>query len=448
MVRSVYDNPKKFHESTLTRDLPNGLLTSIWKRRLEQFLTILIPSYVPTDQQIWLSSSKALATFVEQLRNETINLAKNKYLVISEPIHDLYDLVDFFSRLHDQMPNDGTVVFTSYNFFWTPIFRFGHWLRLSRNRPNARFYLEDDIHAFASVAGWEINRQIRPFLLPFHIPVLSQILDRVLIRLPVINSLALNTIYISRKRNVEAPRDYSVSVLIPCKNEEKNIKSIVSRMPSFGKELELVFIDDASADDTEGEIKRATAALKDHKIELTKGPGRGKGRAVAAGMACATGDICMILDADLTVIPEDLPQFYRALQHGYADFVHGTRLIYPQEQGAMRYFNLLGNIAFAWLFSFILDQRTTDTLCGTKAFWRKDWEKFQEIETRLGNADIWGDYNLIFGAAHFGVKISQLPVRYFERLEGQTKMTKRLQNALVMLRVCWHAMWRIKFTLS
>jgi hypothetical protein len=448
MIRSISENPKESHESMLARDLPNGLLTLIWKRKLERFLKILVPDHISPDDQIWLSSSQELATFLEQLRNKTIDLGRKKYVVISEPIHDLYDLIDFFSRLHDQMPKDGTVIFTAYNFFWAPIFRVGHWLRLSRNKPNSRFYLENDIETFTSIAGWENNRKVRPFILPMHIPILSQLLDGFLIRLPIFNSFALNTVYISRKRVLEEPKDYSVTVLIPCKNEEKNIHGIVSRMPKFGADLELVFINDNSDDDTEREIKQATPAFSNQKIKLIQGLGGGKGKAVKAGMSCASGDICMILDADLTVIPEDLPQFYRALQHRYADFVHGTRLVYPQEVGAMRYFNLLGNIAFAWLFSFILDQRTTDTLCGTKAFWKKDWPKFLEIEKRLGNSDIWGDYNLIFGATHFGLKISQLPVRYFERIEGQTKMTKRLHNALIMLRVCWHALWKIKFTVA
>ena len=156
----------------------------------------------------------------------------------------------------------------------------------------------------------------------------------------------------------------------------------------------------------------------------------------------------MIPDADLTVIPEDLPQFYNVIKWHYADFLHGTRFVYPQEKGAMRYLNLLGNIGFALLFSYILEQRTTDTLCGTKVFWRHDWPKFEEIQERLGNTDIWGDYNLIFGAAFFGLKISQLPVRYFERIEGETKMTRRLRNATIMFRVAWYALWKIKFGLG
>jgi hypothetical protein len=153
----------------------------------------------------------------------------------------------------------------------------------------------------------------------------------------------------------------------------------------------------------------------------------------------------MILDADLTVIPEDLPQFYQAMIARRADFIHGTRLVYPLEEDSMRFANIIGNVAFSLLFTFILDQRTTDTLCGTKVFWRRDWPKFEESREILGDADVWGDYNLILGAGKYGLKLAQLPVHYFERLEGLTKMTSRLRNATIMGRVCWLALWKVKF---
>jgi hypothetical protein len=162
-------------------------------------------------------------------------------------------------------------------------------------------------------------------------------------------------------------------------------------------------------------------------------------------MKHATGEICMILDADLTVIPEDLPQFYEAMRHRWADFIHGTRLVYAQEEQAMRAANIVGNVAFSQLFTYILGVRTTDTLCGTKVFWRRDWPTFEETRLLLGDADVWGDYNLIFGASQFGLKVSQLPVRYFERLEGVTKMNKRIKNGLIMLRVSWLALLKLRF---
>jgi len=172
-----------------------------------------------------------------------------------------------------------------------------------------------------------------------------------------------------------------------------------------------------------------------------QGPGEGKGNAVRT----ASKDICMILDADMTVIPEDLPQFYEAMWVRKADFIYGTRLVYPHESGAFRAANIVGNMCFSWMFSYILDQRTTDTLCGTKVYWRKDWTLFEECREELSNIDLWGDYNLIFGASRFCLKIGQLPVRYFERLEGETKMNKRIRNSPIMLQVATRALFRIKF---
>jgi glycosyltransferase involved in cell wall biosynthesis len=239
--------------------------------------------------------------------------------------------------------------------------------------------------------------------------------------------------------------DHSTTVLIPCKNEEDNIRAAVKRMPDFGKSVELLFINDKSTDRTEEEIHLCQKEYPDKKIVLVQGKGLGKGEAVRTGMKVATGDICMILDADLTVIPEDLPHFYEAINFRRADFVHGTRFVYSQEEGAMRFANIIGNTGFSIIFSYILEQRTSDTLCGTKVFWRRDWPIFEETKEILQNSDLWGDYNLIFGASRFGLKIGQLPVRYFERLEGITKMNKRIKNGLIMIRVAWHALWSVKF---
>jgi glycosyltransferase involved in cell wall biosynthesis len=295
------------------------------------------------------------------------------------------------------------------------------------------------------MSGWENVQRINRYILPFEFGIIGKVID-IFAKLPLLNNFALNTMFIARKTAESNPnKEHSVTVLVPCKDEEGNIEGIVKRIPDFGEGVEILFINDKGTDNTEEKILDCQKKYSSRNIKLIQGRGGGKSKAVRVGMEHATGDICMILDADLAVIPEDLPQFYYALNYRRADFLHGTRMVYPQEDDAMRPANLLGNIFFSGLFSYILDQRITDTLCGTKVFWRRDWHIFEEMREILKNADMWGDYNLIFGAARFGLKIGELPVRYFQRLKGLTKVTQRIRNGLTLLRMTWYALWEIKY---
>jgi hypothetical protein len=445
MERSIHANPKDGHAPMRVEKGMEGRLTTAWRRRIEKLLGALVPPHLPETNQLWLDSVEKINEFTDNLKDPQFDLSTIDYVVIPESVSDLYDIITVFSALHEQLPDHARIIYSSYNPLWAPAFRIGAALGLTRKRSEAKLYFESDLDSFMQMSGWENVRRIRRFLLPAEIPVCSAILERSLLRLPGLSRLSLNTVFIARKSQATEVTDHTVTVLVPCKDEEGNVEAVVERMPEFGRRLEILFIDDKSTDGTAERIRQMQEAQPKKNIVLVEGKGQGKGEAVRTGMEFASGEICMILDADLTVIPEDLPQFYNALKWRYADFVHGTRLVYDQEHGAMRLFNILGNMAFAALFSYILEQRTTDTLCGTKAYWRRDWPLFEKMRERLGQVDVWGDYNLIFGAAYFGLKTTQLPVRYFERLEGDTKMHKRIKNATIMLRVAIRALRKVKF---
>lgn len=443
--RSIFDNPKLLASPALLQESEDGILTRRWRERVAAFYRSVVPRHVSPDEQRWITSAPELAELVSRLQHDDAALADVRYVCFVEPISDVYDLVDFLQRLKTALPSDAKVACTIYNWAWTPIFRLAGMLGFSRNRPVGSIYRRSDFRCFLEMSGWEEVKEVHWYLLPLRIPLLSHIVDGVLIRLPVLRNFSLNTFYVLRPVPEETTSEHTVSVLIPCRNEEGNVEAAVRRMPNFGRELELVFVNDRSTDGTESEVRRAQDLYPERRILLVQGRGAGKAEAVREGMKAASGDICMILDADLAVIPEDLPQFYLGMRARRADFIHGTRLVYPPEKEAMRFANVVGNVFFSWVFSFILDQRTSDTLCGTKAFWRADWPAFEQMRDELHRRDVWGDYNLIFGASQYGLKIGQLPVRYFERLEGVSKMTKRLKNGLIMLRISWMALWRLKF---
>jgi glycosyltransferase involved in cell wall biosynthesis len=235
-----------------------------------------------------------------------------------------------------------------------------------------------------------------------------------------------------------------VSVVIPCKNERDNVEPAVARMPRMGAHTEILFCDDRSTDGTPMEVRRVQRAYPDRDIRLVDGPGICKADNVWTGFRAARGDVLMILDGDLTVMPEELPYFFAALTEGAGEFINGSRLVYPMQNNAMKTGNLIGNKLFGLAFSFLLDQRVKDTLCGTKVFWRRDWPR---IERRLGTwgvRDLWGDYELLFGASRLQLRIRDLPVHYQERIYGVTKMTRVFANGLRMLRMCWAAWWKLK----
>ena len=169
----------------------------------------------------------------------------------------------------------------------------------------------------------------------------------------------------------------------------------------------------------------------------------GKGDAVRKAFDAATGDVLIILDADLTVPPEALPAFHNALASGKARFVNGSRLVYPMEDRAMRLANYFGNKFFAVLFSWLLDQPVRDTLCGTKALLRSDYELIRAGRTHFGDFDPFGDFDLLFGAARLRLRILEIPVRYRRRLSGVSKVSV-LRHGGLLVAMAWVGFWKLK----
>jgi len=238
--------------------------------------------------------------------------------------------------------------------------------------------------------------------------------------------------------------DVSVSIVIPCKDEEDNIDALVERIPDLGSSTEVIFVDDQSTDTTAEKVRHQMGLNPDKNIKLVEGPGLGKGAACRAGFAAATKDVLMILDADMTVMPEELPEFLEAIASGKGDFINGSRLVYPMQGEAMRFLNVFGNKVFATLISFLLGQDVKDTLCGTKAIWRKDYAAILEAHEYFGSTDVWGDFDWLFGANRHNLKIFELPIHYVERTAGETKMGKRFRNGMTMLRMCRIGFLRMK----
>jgi glycosyltransferase involved in cell wall biosynthesis len=302
------------------------------------------------------------------------------------------------------------------------------------------------LHNLLDLANFEIIRSGHRLLLPKNIPLLSWLFNKYLSQLPFIRKFCVIRFIVARPRvQLLRPKKYSVSVIVPARNERGNIEPAVQRIPNMGSKTEIIFVEGGSTDGTLDEIKRVMQAYKKKRsLRLYKQSGTGKANAVRDGFAQATGDILMILDADLTVAPEDLPKFYIALANNHGELINGSRLVYPMEKQAMRFLNLLGNKFFSMMFTYLLDQRFKDTLCGTKVLFRSDYEKLTANRSYFGEFDPFGDFDLIFGAAKQNLKIVELPIRYAERTYGDTNI-RRWRHGILLLKMVGVAARRLKF---
>jgi glycosyltransferase involved in cell wall biosynthesis len=299
-----------------------------------------------------------------------------------------------------------------------------------------------DVRALAALGDFDAVKDETRVFSPVRLFGLGRLVNRFLAPLPLIGSLCLRdfTVCRSLRRSAEVR---SATVVIPARNERGNIEAAVKRIPRFLEPLEIIFVEGHSRDGTWEEIERVAAAHPDYDIKAMRQPGTGKGDAVFAGFDAARGDVLMILDADLTMPPEQLPKFWDAICSGKGEFVNGSRLVYPMEQEAMRSLNLVANKTFSLLFTWLLSQRFTDTLCGTKALYRSDYARIKAARSYFGEFDPFGDFELIFGASKLGLKAVEIPIRYASRTYGETQIS-RFRHGFMLLRMVLFAFMRIK----
>ncbi len=389
-------------------------------------------------------------SFFEMPAENIILEEKFDVVILSNLVGVLPDIEQVLNQVRTVCHSKTRIIVTYYNRLWEPVIRLAETLGFKKKSPIQNWLSSHDIQNLLYLSGFETYRVNRNMLMPYNIPLFSHVLNRIVSRLPFFNLLGLNQFVFARPvysildSNSEK-KEYTTSVIIPARNESGNIEQAVLRMPDFGKEIEIVFVEGNSTDDTWDMIQKIQAKYKGiHNIKIMQQDGKGKGDAVRKGFAEASGDILMILDADLTVPPEDLSKFYDAISSGKAEFINGVRLVYPMEKNAMRPLNTLGNHFFSKLFSYILERPIKDTLCGTKVMFRNDYEKLSANRKFFGEFDPFGDFDLLFGAYKLNLKIIDLPIRYRERKYGDTNIS-RFKHGLILLRMSMFAMIKIKF---
>lgn len=371
-------------------------------------------------------------------------------IVVSNLIGVVTDIEQLFIELQKVSHPRTKIIITYYNHLWEPIIKFAEWIGYKRKMPQQNWLSSVDIANLLYLSDFEAYKSNRSMLIPFKIPFVSRFVNRFISKLPLINYLSLNKFVFARpmprkEESTVVDSKFSTTIVIPARNESGNIEQAILRMPKFGREQEIIFVEGNSTDDTWATIQNIQEKYKNsHNIRIMQQDGKGKGDAVRKGYAEATGDILMILDADLTVPPEDLPKFYNAIASGKGEFINGVRLVYPMEKKAMRTLNVIGNHFFSKMFTWILEAPVKDTLCGTKVMFRKDYHRLAANRSFFGEFDPFGDYDLLFGAFKLNLKIIDLPIRYKDRVYGDTNIS-RFKHGLVLLRMSSFAALKIKF---
>ncbi len=374
---------------------------------------------------------------------------KYDLIIISNLIGFVDDIQHVFEEVKKCCHPNTKVIVQYYNSIWEPLIKLSETLGLKQKTPTQNWLSTRDINNLLYVSGFDVYRNNKRLIFPFYFPILSSVLNKYLAKFPIFRFFSFNIYSFAKPLSDEKPEDYahkySTTVVIPARNESGNIENAILRLPKFGKHTEIIFVEGNSTDDTWEKIQEIQKKYAGtHDIKIAQQKGKGKADAVREGYKIATGDILMILDADLTVPPEDLPKFYNAIAGGKGDFINGTRLVYPMDKEAMRFLNYLGNHFFSWAFTWLLEQRFKDTLCGTKVMFRTDYVKLTRNRSYFGDFDPFGDFDLLFGAHKLNLKIVEVPIRYRERTYGSTNIS-RFKHGLILLRMCAFASRKCKF---
>jgi SAM-dependent methyltransferase len=369
-----------------------------------------------------------------------------EFILVSDLLNDIWDVQTVFEQLMRLSHSRTRLIINSYNRLWELPLAVAENLGLAKPILKQNWLAPQDITNLLDLTQFEIIRHWSEILFPLEIPLVSSFLNRNLVKLWPFNELALTSFFLARPQlsPVHMINRQFVSVVIPARNEAGNISHIFTQMPEMGAGTEMVFVEGHSHDDTFSVIERQIAEHPERRCQLHRQTGIGKGDAVRLGMACSTGNVVMIYDADMTVPLGDLPRFFKALYTGRGEFINGVRLVYPMEGEAMRFLNLLGNKFFSLAFSWLLGQPIKDTLCGTKALWKVDYDLIAANRSYFGNFDPFGDYDLIFGATKLGLKIIDVPIHYQARTYGSTNI-QRWRHGWLLLRMVIIAARRIKF---
>lgn len=378
-----------------------------------------------------------------ELPNMHADLERRSVILLNGNFNHHFDVQELLLGVKSKLGRTGRVVAVVYNSYLRGLYTWANRLGIRKGELPTTFFTQRDLENIAKISGFEVVRSRPVGYCPLSLFGLGTLLNKIFQAMPVLRWFGFAQVLVLRPVHPSAKRP-SLSIVIPARNEAGNIENALKRMPNLGAPLEILFVEGNSTDNTWDEIQRvAKAYAGQFQIKTLKQPGKGKNDAVRAGFAVATGDLLTILDADLTMPPELLGRFYEAYVQGQADFVNGSRLVYPMEGEAMRFLNWLGNNFFAKALSWVLDTPLGDSLCGTKLVSRDDYARIKRWRGDFGDFDPFGDFELLFPAAILGLGIVDIPIRYRARTYGTTNI-HRFRHGFILLKMTLIGLFRIR----
>jgi SAM-dependent methyltransferase len=397
-----------------------------------------------SEAQIRLAEKKVPAASLFVQAGEELDLPGQTfdYIVVSETINYAADVQLLFEKLKEVSEGETRVILNIYSLLWRPIIALGTSLGFRNRPPESNWLSKNDVAGLLHLTGWEVIRHQPRIVCPIKLFGIEKLLNRFLATM--VEPLCLSLFTIARPAPDNLRTQKTVSVVVPARNECGNIQAVVDRTPEMGVWTELIFVEGNSKDKTWEEIQRIKRSYPGKRIKILQQSGKGKGNAVREGFAVAEGELLMILDADLTMPPEELPKFYDAVVSGRCEFANGSRLVYPMDEQAMQFLNLCANKAFSLLFTWLLGQPVKDTLCGTKVLTKNNYDRIVANRSYFGDFDPFGDFDLLFGASKLNLKILDIPIRYKERVYGETNI-QRWKHGWLLLRMVVFAALKLKF---
>lgn len=369
------------------------------------------------------------------------------YVLLSMVLDEVYDIQEVMKQIQKWCEPDTRIVVASYSRLWRPVLRLAELLRIKSRAVGENYVPWVEVENILGLEGFEVTKRLDGVLCPVYIPILSSVVNRWIAPLPIFRTLSLMRITVARPLLRATRPIASVSVIVAARNESGHIEELITRVPIMAPRQELIFVEGNSTDDTWEVIQRAVSRHSEESgmsLKAIQQPGRGKGDAVRAGFEIAIGEVLIILDADISVPPEELPRFVHALANDVCEFGNGSRLVYPMDAKAMRFLNLLGNKFFGYVFTYLMGQPLRDTLCGTKALRRKDYQRIAANRSAIGELDPFGDFDLLFGASNLALRIRDIPVHYKERRYGETNIS-RFSHGILLIRMASIAASKLKF---
>lgn len=424
-----------------------------WKRYYYDYLNSFQKFITPGDAKVCRVGVSYLLDKAQSKNQKFFGIGEREYdyVVVNDALGYVHDVENFFREARSVLAKDGRIFITQYSALWEPILRLASVLGMRDGKIEQNWLSRNDLKNFSYLAGFDVVKSGTKMLMPIYIPIISYLLNNVVANIWPFTQLGLFHYVVARKSDTLIfDQKPSISIIVPARNEAGTIEKIARELPALGFFTEIIFIEGNSTDNTWDEINRVAKMAESgafgagKKIKIGRQTGKGKGDAVRLGFDMAEGQILAIYDADMTVPAESIPRFYDVIVENKADFVNGSRLVYPLQKESMRILNFFGNKFFSLAFSWILSQPLKDTLCGTKVLRKKDYEKIKKNRAFFGEFDPFGDFDLLFGAAKLNLKIVDLPIHYQERTYGSTNIS-RWKHGWLLLRMTFFAARKIRF---